>query len=108
MIETEICADQSVRLRPFGDLDWMGAMSLRHVVHDALEPGMEMVIDLGEVRAVDVEGLSALAGTIRRVRSVDGRVRVVNVNPGVQDWLDHVGVTRLVLGFAAQSGDDAA
>ena len=45
-------------IKVWGNLDWMGAVTLRHVVQDSLQTGMQIVIDLGHVHAIDAVGIS--------------------------------------------------
>lgn len=108
MIETQAGPNASVHLRPFGNLDWIGAMSLRHVVQDALRPGVQLVIDLSRVRSIDAVGVSALVGSVRRVRAVGGEVQISNPVPGVTRRLELAGVYRLLLYCVPRSGNDVA
>ena len=85
MIEIESCGDSAVILRPIGDLDVGSSFHYRHVVDDLVRPCLSVTIDLGRVGSVDSFGLSALAGTIRRVASVGGRASVRNAPPRI-DW----------------------
>ena len=88
MIETTLDRDSSIRsviCRPIGQLDWAGAIALRHVVHDSVAPGAEIVIDLSRVAFVDAAGMSALVESVRRVRALGGTARISNVRPGFSD-----------------------
>ena len=55
-----LASTEDASLIPVGDLDWMSAFSLRHAVHDLMEPGIEILIDLSRVESVDGTGISAL------------------------------------------------
>jgi anti-anti-sigma factor len=108
MIETQRLPDASYYLRPFGELDWIGAMSLRHVMHDLVQPGVRVDIDLSEVSRIDAVGLSALVGSIRRVRAVCGEIRLSNPRLRVRRRLELAGIYHLSLCCPLTSGDDAA
>lgn len=107
MIETQVIADSSVQLKPFGDLDWMSAVTLRHVVHDLLRPGIQVVIDMSEVNTIDAVGISSVVGSIRRIRSVGGDVRIANPPREVQRRLRLVGIYGLLVPAPQTSGDAA-
>jgi anti-anti-sigma factor len=107
MIETQVILDSSVQVKPFGNLDWMSAVTLRHVVHDLIRPGIQVDIDLSEVNAIDAVGISSVAGSIRRIRSVGGDVRISNPPPEVQRRLRLAGIYGLLAPGPQTSGDAA-
>ena len=76
MIERNTSANGAVRLRVSGELSCITAVSFRHVVDDSVGQGVTIVIDLGSVERIDAEGVSALVGTVRRARSVEGEARI--------------------------------
>jgi anti-sigma B factor antagonist len=106
MIET-ISSRSGFLIKVWGKLDWMGAVTLRHVVHDSLQPGMQMVIDLGHVDAIDAVGISALVGTLRRVRATGGTARISNVPARLRRYVDFTGVGEMLTSSVALNGDSA-
>jgi anti-anti-sigma factor len=78
MIDTQLRSHESIVCTLWGDLDWVGATALRHVMADLLQPGMEVVIDLRLVDSCDAVGISALVGSTRRARAVGCRVRILD------------------------------
>ena len=96
MTELQIGTGSSVTCRPLGDLDLVSAVSLRHLIGEVLRPGLEVVTDLQNVSLIDAVGLSALVGSVRRVRAVGGRARICNTQPRVQSLFRLVGVDRLL------------
>ena len=84
MIDIRTDRDATVILKPMADLDWIGAVSLRHVIEDALHPLIRIVVDLEGVQHIDAVGISALIGSFRRARSVGGELHVMNPQPGVR------------------------
>ena len=106
MIETELRSSESVVCSPWGDLDWMGATSLRHVMTEVIQPGMEVVIDLHHVDSVDPVGVSALVGSARRARAIGCRARIRNAPPELCSLLERLGLRWAV--DTTVDDDDAA
>jgi anti-anti-sigma factor len=98
MIEIVTLNESSIVCRPLGDLDFRSSISLRHVVGDILRPGLHLVVDMSRVAAIDAVGLSALVGTARRVRAIEGTMVIRNVCPRIHWLLDLVGLDRLLAG----------
>jgi anti-anti-sigma factor len=69
---------------PLKDLNLAGAVHLRQLISSLLEPGLQLVIDLRHVGVVDAVGLSALVGSLRRVRAVGGTASIRNANPHLE------------------------
>jgi anti-anti-sigma factor len=86
----------------------MGAVSLRHAIHDSLQPGVVIVIDLSRVDFIDAVGMSALVGSVRRVRAVGGEAQICNATPQVRQRMELVGVYRLLTHSSARNGNDVA
>jgi anti-anti-sigma factor len=108
VIETHLLADSSIMCRPSGSLDWIAAVSLRHALSDALRPGVDVAIDLSRVKFIDAVGISAIVGSVRRVRAVGGHARICRASPEVRRRLELAGVYRLAMGCSATNGNDAA
>jgi anti-anti-sigma factor len=107
MIET-VRTKSEVLLKVSGNLDWMGAVSLRHVVHDSLEPGCNLTIDLGHVDAIDGVGVSAILGAVRRARASGGAAQIRNIPAILRRSMDLAGVSQILTSASALNGDDAA
>lgn len=107
MIETQLLADSSIVCRPTGRLDWFSAVSLRHVIGDSLRPGVEVIIDLSRVEFIDGVGISAIVGSVRRVRAVGGHTQICGASPQVRCRLDLAGVERLLMRGSPTYGNDA-
>ncbi len=96
MIEIQTCPDDSVICRLSGDLDWQAATCLRHVIHDLLRPELDVVLDLHEVAFIDAVGISALVGSLRRVRVAGGTAHISRANPRLRWILEVAGIPRLI------------
>jgi anti-anti-sigma factor len=108
VVETHVGAESSIVCRPCGGLDWIGAVALRHAVHDSLRPGVDVIIDLSRVDFIDAVGLSALVGSVRRVRAVGGEAQICNATAQVRQRMELVGVYRLLTHSSARNGHDVA
>jgi anti-anti-sigma factor len=108
VIETQLLADSSIVCRPSGSLDWIAAMSLRHVIGDSLRPGVKVVIDLSRVDFIDAVGISAIVGSVRRVRAVGGQAEICSASGQVSRRMELADVYRLVMRCSATTGNDAA
>ena len=106
MIETT-SSKLSFHMKVWGNLDWVGAVTMHHVVDDALQPGMHMVIDLSHTDAIDAVGISALVGTVRWVRATGGTARICNVPARLGRYVDLAGVTEVLTPSVALDGDRA-
>ena len=82
MIETHLLADSGIVCRPSGSLDWIAAVSLRHAVGHSIQPGVDVIVDLSRVEFIDAVGISALVGTVRRVRALGGQANICGASPG--------------------------
>ena len=105
IIETQFRSTDRVVCAPWGDLDWSGATSLRHVLADVLRPGMQVDIDLGHVDFFDAVGISALIGSSRRAQSMGCRVRIGNATPDLDRRLQRFGL-HWVLSGRNEADDD--
>ena len=108
VVETRVRTDCSIVCRPSGGLDWIGAVSLRHAIHDSLRPGVDILIDLSRVDFVDAVGMSALVGCVRRVRAVGGEALIGNATPHVRQRMELLGVYSLLTHASARNGNDVA
>jgi anti-anti-sigma factor len=108
VVETYVRADSSIVCRPSGGLDWIGAMSLRHAIYDSVRPGVDIIIDLSRVDFVDAVGMSALVGSVRRVRAVGGKAQICNPSSDVRRRLELVGVCGFLTHSSARNGNDVA
>lgn len=108
MIETHVRTDRRIVCRLSGDLDWIGAMSLRHVIDGWIKPGLTIVIDLGEVGGIDAVGVSALLGSVRRVNAFGGRAQVHNASFKLRRLMKSAGVYELIMGSSVSSDNGAA
>jgi anti-anti-sigma factor len=63
---------------------------------------------LSRVEFIDVVGISAIVGAVRRVRAVGGHAQICGASLEVRRRLELAGVYRLVMGSSATTGNDYA
>lgn len=81
MIETYIRSEMAVVCRPFGRLDWIGAVYLREAVCGSLRRGLQLTVDLEMSDFVDMDGVDAIMDAARTVQDVGGSVLIINAPP---------------------------
>ena len=108
MIEVESRKDGATAIRPAGNLDWLGAETLRHVADDLFRLNLGFVIDLARTNRVDATGARALLATIRRSRALGVDVRIVNPRPPIRRQLESMNNDQHPVFRAVDDGDGAA
>ena len=72
-----------------GELDVVGAPKLRQSVMDAVKDGRHcLVLDLSGVDFIDSFGIGVIVGALKRVRLLDGDLRVIVPEPRVRRVLE--------------------
>jgi anti-sigma B factor antagonist len=106
-IECKSSPFQTIVVRPGRNLDANGgAGSLLQMVA-LLEPGVHLTVDLSEVDFVDAAGLSALVGSVRRVRALGGTAELRRPRAGVRRRMELVGMNRLLIPSPIRIRDEA-
>ncbi len=92
-------------VRPSGDLDLGVADHLRETLEDTLNQGQvrNLIFNLAKVSFVDSSGLGVLLGRYRRVTKNGGRVFIVSPQPQVRKVLDLSGLLRIMNEFPSES-----
>jgi anti-anti-sigma factor len=96
MIETRLTGESSAILKVWGNLDWSGAVILRHLVSDLVRPNLQLVIDLDHLEDLDGVGVSALLGTVRRLRAIGGTTRFQNFPARLRPYLQASGASEIL------------
>lgn len=86
----------SVEVAVAGELDESTAPTLVRQVGAVVEPGRDVVVDLGGLAFCGSAGLSALILIERQVAQADGALRVVRPTPFVVELLEMAGLDRLL------------
>jgi len=100
--------DSTIICRPLGEVDFLSALTLRHVITNLPRPDLKIAIDLRHAHDVDGVELRARIGPARRGRCLGRTARLVNLNPRARWLLRSVGAGRLIELPAAPSAPDAA
>lgn len=80
-----------------GELDISSVPQARQAVHEALGTAADrLVLDLQDLAFIDSAGLGVVVGALRRIRQVDGELRVVAPLAGPRRAFEVTGLDRLL------------
>jgi anti-anti-sigma factor len=96
MIDLEVNDTETAICRPIGVLDVITAPNLRHAIAEVAKAGHDLVLDLSGVQAIDAVGVSALVGSVRRIRALGHSVEVIATPLCVARVLQLAGVEELL------------
>jgi anti-sigma B factor antagonist len=79
-----------------GEIDLFTAPELKTALGEAIEGGKtRIVVDLEETTFLDSTALGVLIGTVKRLRSRDGRMTIVNVDPNIAKTFEITGLDQI-------------
>jgi anti-sigma B factor antagonist len=79
-----------------GEIDLFTAPELKQVLTDAIEGGERRIaIDLSEVSFLDSTALGVLIGAVKRLRSRDGVLTIVNTDPNIAKTFEITGLDQI-------------
>ena len=79
-----------------GEIDLYTAPDLKQVLTDAIEGGeRRVVIDLSDVSFLDSTALGVLIGAVKRLRSRDGVLTIVNTDPNIAKTFEITGLDQI-------------
>ncbi|MCL6560524.1 MAG: anti-sigma F factor antagonist [Firmicutes bacterium] len=90
--------DETMVVRPSGELDLAVADSLRGTLEEALDgqPVRNLVFNLARVTFIDSSGLGVLLGRYKRVSRNGGHVYIVGAQPQVRRIIELSGLFRIM------------
>ena len=89
-----------------GEIDLFTAPELKAALGEAIEAGRSrIVVDLSDTTFLDSTALGVLIGTIKRLRSRDGRLTIVNTDQNIAKTFEITGLDQI---FTIRSGRDEA
>lgn len=89
-----------------GEIDLFTAPELKQKLTDAIEDGKtRLVVDLTETTFLDSTALGVLIGAVKRLRSREGALVIVNVDPNIAKTFEITGLDQI---FTILSERDAA
>ena len=97
-----------------GEIDLFTAPELKSALSEAIESGhMRIVVDLTDTTFLDSTALGVLIGAVKRLRSQDGMLTIVNVDPNIAKTFEITGLDQIFTilgtrGDAIAALDDAA
>src|SRR6476646_6267388 len=87
-------ATQVVAVR--GEIDLFTAPELKTALGEAIEVGKtRLVVDLAETTFLDSTALGVLIGTVKRLRSRDGRLTIVNTDANIAKTFEITGLDQI-------------
>ena len=90
-------------LRCRGDLNASSMVLIKNKVSRLMHKNRKNVLlDLGKTQHVDLAGLGILVERIKKIRSVDGDIKLCNVRPQVLQTFCLVGVSKLIESFESE------
>jgi anti-sigma B factor antagonist len=79
-----------------GEIDLFTAPELKAALGEAIESGRtKLVVDLSETTFLDSTALGVLIGTVKRLRSRDGRLTIVNTDPNIAKTFEITGLDQI-------------
>ncbi len=79
-----------------GEIDLFTAPELKKMLADAIEGGKtRIVVDLSDTTFLDSTALGVLIGAVKRLRSRDGVLVIVNVDPNIAKTFEITGLDQI-------------
>jgi anti-sigma B factor antagonist len=79
-----------------GEIDLFTAPELKSALSEAIESGhTRIVVDLTDTTFLDSTALGVLIGTVKRLRSRDGRLTIVNVDDNIAKTFEITGLDQI-------------
>src|SRR5215207_4993287 len=79
-----------------GEIDLFTAPELKSALAETIEAGRSrIVVDLSETTFLDSTALGVLIGAVKRLRSRDGRLTIVNVDANIAKTLEITGLDQI-------------
>jgi anti-sigma B factor antagonist len=89
-----------------GEIDLFTAPELKQVLTGAIEGGhLRLIVDLTDVSFLDSTALGVLIGAVKRLRSRDGAMAIVNTDANIAKTFDITGLDQI---FTIVDSRDAA
>ncbi|HWC26549.1 MAG TPA: STAS domain-containing protein [Solirubrobacteraceae bacterium] len=95
IIEHSIDAERHV-LAVRGEIDLFTAPELKQVLAESIEGGrVRLVVDLTDTTFLDSTALGVLIGAVKRLRSRDGALAIVNVDENIAKTFEITGLDQI-------------
>ena len=88
--------DQRAVVAVRGEIDLFTAPELKATLTDAIEDGRtRIVVDLSDTTFLDSTALGVLIGAVKRLRSRDGRMTIVNTDQNIAKTFEITGLDQI-------------
>lgn len=90
-------------LRCKGDLNAVSMVTIKNKVSRLLNKNRKnLLLDMKKTDRVDLAGLGILVERVKNIRSVNGDIKLCNVQPQVHDTFRLVGVSKLIESYSSE------
>ena len=90
-------------LRCKGDMNATAMVTFKNKVSRLMRRNHKRVLlDLNRTKHVDLAGLGILVERIKKIRSIDGDIKLCNVPPQVRETFRLVGVSKLIESYTSE------
>jgi len=95
-LTNESLDDQRHVVAVAGEIDLFTAPELKAAIGEALESGrVRIVVDLASTTFLDSTALGVLIGAVKRLRSRDGALTIVNTDPNIAKTFEITGLDQI-------------
>jgi anti-sigma B factor antagonist len=95
-LSTESLDDTRHVVAVSGEIDLFTAPELKSAIGEALEAGhSRIVVDLSNTTFLDSTALGVLIGAVKRLRSRDGALTIVNTDPNIAKTFEITGLDQI-------------
>ncbi|MCD4812406.1 STAS domain-containing protein [bacterium] len=78
-----------------GDIDMQEVVNIRNTIASVLDSGCnQLVLDLSRVQHINATGMGILTESLRRIRHLQGDMKLAGVNPYVENIFELTGIKR--------------
>jgi anti-sigma B factor antagonist len=77
-----------------GDIDGKTASTVQDFILEQIQPGVKMLLDMGNVPYMSSAGLRMLLVTYRQIKSSDGRILLTGLSEEIKDTMSMTGFLR--------------
>ena len=91
-----VCRDEIAVICLLGDVDMEDVVSIRNAVAAAVKRGcFQFVLDFSRVQHINMTGVGILVESLRKLRELNGDLRISNLNMQLQHVLELTGVLKI-------------
>ncbi len=98
-----VCQEEVAVIRLFGDVDMEDVVSIRNAVASIVKGGCyQFVLDFSRVQHINMTGVGILVESLRKLRDLNGDLRLSNLNMRLQHVMEITGILKVFRIFKSQ------